>query len=311
MDRRPCSAMAVPAVLAMPADRVLRQIPELVAGVLVATMARRNPVAMAAPGIAFSTMSLKSQIFTSSGTFTPTTSAIWVKGVGGGGGASGNPGKSGNYQAIGGGAGGAGECCGRFPIPVTIGSPITINIGGGGAGGIGAVSSGGSTGTATSVAGFALQPGLGAFATGGSTTFQQLGASGGGVGAQLNDLSSGTKLGRRESPSYTSGANGGNGGSGLTEPSGGGGRRIGQYSQPGIVDIPAHNNCGGGGACTEENSGGLPGDPGSAPDGGNAPANSGGGGGGACGTGQGPPERHQQNGGNGGSGYVVVSWIES
>jgi len=77
----------------------------------------------------------KAQLFTSTGTFTPTTEVIYITGAGGGGGGgSGNDSGSNGDSCAGGGGGAGGAYCLRRPLKVTPGVELDVVIGAGGAG---------------------------------------------------------------------------------------------------------------------------------------------------------------------------------
>src|SRR6185312_5673267 len=214
----------------------------------------------------------KSQTFTSSGTFTPSTGLIQAGGsvdvflVGGGGGGSNTGGGGGGGQVV--------------QTTLSVNAPVTVTIGAGGA----AQLNGGTTlFGATAAAGGS-----------GSSNFDG-GASGGGIsgGAQhLGLVSSNAGGGGGAStagypaifapappPSYASTPVCGNGGGGINGYDGGGGGAVQN----------------GGGGCGAGSSGGGNG---GFVTGSNGLANTGGGGGGAGGG----------TGGSGGSGIVIVTW---
>lgn len=127
----------------------------------------------------------KNQVFTSSGTYTPTTGMVYcqiicIGGGGGGGGAV----ATGSGQVSVGGGGGAGEyAVGAFSAS-TIGASQTVTIGSGGAGGAGTNGSGGSTSSVGSL--ISAAGGSGAAAStansGTQTALEGLGGTGGAGG---------------------------------------------------------------------------------------------------------------------------------
>jgi hypothetical protein len=102
--------------------------------------------------------SLKSQTFTSSGTFTVPTgiTSVWVTMIGGG--------STGNVGGFGATGGGSGAFCYKRPFPVTAGASLTVTIGGGGAG---TATGTGNNGSATSFSSLTVSGGVGAVDTGG------------------------------------------------------------------------------------------------------------------------------------------------
>jgi hypothetical protein len=99
-------------------------------------------------GGAFTT---KNQVFTTTGTYTPTTGMAWcqIEVVGGGGGGAGCPASVGISSPVGGG-GGAGGYARKIVSAATIGVSQAVTIGAGGAGGAAGLNAGNS-GTTTSV----------------------------------------------------------------------------------------------------------------------------------------------------------------
>ena len=121
-----------------------------------------------------------SQTFSSSGTFTPTTSTIWITAIAPGGGGAGSYSAS-NFGESGGG-GGSGDYIIKQAFTVTIGVPISITIGSPGTGG---APGAGSVGT-----------------TGGNLTIGSLITLNGGLhaGDGTNNLTPGGKSGTNSSP---------------------------------------------------------------------------------------------------------------
>jgi len=239
--------------------------------------------------------STKSEEFITNNTFNPPTgvTGVWLTLVGGGGGGKG----SADGAASGQGGGSSAEIAQNLHVSVS--GPVTITIGGGGAGG--AINTNGADGGATSFGSYVALGGYGA-------TLQQ-GALGGGVNGGLGGTSSITPgvgaIGGAEAPTYFGG--GGGGGANTTAGSGkngSAGAGSGGTITGGAGGIGSTNGGGGGGgAATIYGAGGAGGAANGA--GQNATTGNygagGGGGGGNNGTGQ--------IGGNGASGYVLVSWI--
>lgn len=116
--------------------------------------------------------SVVTQVFTSSGTYTPTSGMSYciVQIVGGGGGGGGTP----NVSGTAGGGGGGGGYSSKTLSAATVGASQSITIGNGGAGGL--PSSAGSTGGTTSFGSiFSADGGLG----GQSATLNYVGGNGG------------------------------------------------------------------------------------------------------------------------------------
>lgn len=169
--------------------------------------------------ISHRTLSVGTQVFTASGTFTPPTGVTYVSlfMLSGGGGGSGG---SGGNNATGGGGGGAG---GSFvpgmPYAVTAGSPYTVTINAGGTGGAGGSSAGGA--------------GSGG-AQGGSVVFDTItvpGGSGGtdptGATAVASSPASGSgQTGGSNRANYLAGGSGANGTATSAGVGGGGGASV-------------------------------------------------------------------------------------
>jgi hypothetical protein len=222
------------------------------------------------------------QVFTASGTFTPSAALLAAGGTvfvfmvgGGGGGGAPNAVNGGVY----GGGGGGGGVLKRW---TTVNGATAVTVGGGGAGGYYA-----------------------AGAAGGTTSFGSLSVTGGGPGAGGVNVQTGLGGNSGNSPFVTPGANY-SGGAGAGGPAGPatvapGGNVAGGCGGPGIDGYGGGGGFGGtSGNTYSYHSLGGPGG-GSAQTTINAVANSGGGGGGLGVSGY---------GGNGGSGIVIVTWSE-
>lgn len=172
-------------------------------------------------------MSVVTQVFTSSGTYTPTSGMLycWVRVIGGGGGGGGTTTTNG-VQASAGGGGGAGGYTEKVFSAATIGANQTITINNGGTAGAVAGGNGGTGGTASFGALIAATGGVGGFgqnAQGIIGRGQNGGEGGTGSGGDVNTTGQGGGYGL---VSYAqNGAVGGWGGSG---PFGGGARPIGE-----------------------------------------------------------------------------------
>lgn len=250
----------------------------------------------------------KSQLFTSSGTWTAPAGVSSAKITQVGGGAGGGPGQTG--FGGGGGGGGAGEFCRRRTIVVTPGADYTITIGAGGT----SVWNG-TQGT-----------------RGGTTSFDTLVKCDGGWGGTSQDCAGNTHKNSAKGGGYN----------GLTpESESGGGNSCGRFALAGlaesptyyggasgcgppidggttiIVGAPCEGNNGGAGGAGSANMGaggaascfGVGGDGGRenfAEDGHPPPAGSYGAGGGGCGEGDGVTHI---KGGDGRGGACMVEWI--
>jgi len=173
------------------------------ASITVDSKGRLTNAANGAVGTTVATV--RSQVFTSSGTYTPSAGMLYciVEGVGGGGGGGG--GAASGIRA--GGGGGAGGYFRETYSAATIGASKAITIGAGGAGG----STAGSNGTA----GGTTSVGALAQATGGAGGFGTSGTSGGGSGgvgssADINITGGGGGSGIGISPTAAIGGAGGN-----------------------------------------------------------------------------------------------------
>jgi len=180
------------------------------------------------------------QIFTSSGTYTPTVGMVEcdLECVGGGGG--GGPCGSVGGQQHGGGGGGSGGYSKKRASAADIGASKTVTIGAGGAGGTGP-STEGSNGGATSVGSLCVANGGGcglSNPSGGAN----YGNSGAGASAGTGDITIPGHAGAR-GPSATSLATGASSGDGGSSLMGAGGRGVG-----GTGTGSAGGNYGGGGA---------------------------------------------------------------
>ena len=229
---------------------------------------------------------LKSQVFTSSGTWTQPANVNFVKVLligGGGGGGGGGRGSA----KTGGGGGSGGELIFR---EVAVTANVSVTVGAGGLGGAGETGGTGNDGN-----------------DGGDTTFASIGARGGqhgsrGGNASIPELGIGGFLGISESPLGSSIADGG--GRNATFKRLLGKAITGFGASPGATPDGTINGFGGGGVRGDGGDGGS----GRGVDGGDAADNSGsGGGGGYSDTSSGVSGT---DGGDGGSGYAVVYWTE-
>lgn len=239
--------------------------------------------------------------FTSSGTFTVPAgcSKIDIFCVGGGGGGSGAYGTGTGYLTRGGGGGGGGGYTKTVSnVSVTAGTSYAVTVGAGGTGGTGGTGTGsthdGTSGGTSSVGSLCSANGgiNGAYSSGAGK-----GGSGGGSGSSTTSWSSTASY-----PGYNGGSNGGNGAQNNTTGKGQGTttRAFGESSNT------LYAGGGGGGSCY-----GSPVGQGGAGGGGNGnssgTANTGGGGGGGlAGTTNSSGNSTFTNGGNGGSGIVII-----
>lgn len=253
-------------------------------------------------------MPLKSQIFSSNGNFTVPANVgmLWLNRVGGGGGGCQVNNGLGPH-----GGGGAGEFSLSSPLAVNPGDVIAIVVGAPGLGGVGSPNASATAGGSSIVGTYGVLGGNFIAQTSGQTEIGANGATGGGpsggAGGNLQLSSSGSP-GKAESPTCYGGAGGGHSG-GLQFSNGIGGQQIGEWSAPSQT-IGSGPTPGGRGGCSAFSSGAL---------GGIYPTNNGDGGvGGSPGSGGGggcevslTGQPQHTNGGNGGSGSVVVFWIAS
>ena len=124
------------------------------------------------------------QIFTASGTYTPTSgmAKCIVQCLGGGGAGGGTPTSGGSSGAVGGGGGGGGFSQ-SFVTSATIGASQAVTIGAGGTGAAGAVGgNGGDTSVGSIVIGKGGTGGAVGVSTAANTTFSTLGGAGGVAG---------------------------------------------------------------------------------------------------------------------------------
>ena len=234
---------------------------------------------------------LKSQAFTSDGTWTLPTGVTlcWVTAVGGGGG-----GEAGITSTRGGGAGGGGAYYYRFPV--TVSANVSVTIGTAGTAGTGSSGANGGTGGNTTFGALLTAHG----GLGGGISGSGYGGTGGGdVGFGANQATAGSA---GNSPTirgsfYIPGAGGGAGTT--TSPTSGG---AGAYQVRYAGGAGGASTYGGGGGAGAMGAGGTGGTSGVAGTAGatNGGAGGGGGWGGATYT----------NGGAGGTGWLLVEWIE-
>lgn len=293
--------MVVPAAMQTAAALTLRRIRARVVVGPVVTTAPRKRAAMAGRVTSCFCMSLRSRVFTSSGTFVVPTgvSWLWVSQMAGGGGGSS---QTGNQDGKGG--GGSGEFCHMLPVPVVAGDSYSITVGAAGTGATGSPEVGANNGGTSTISGFSV---LGGFksAQGSGQTF---GGAGGGPNGGGGGTGGGTagSAGAAESPTCFGGTGGGAGGS---NPGAVGGQVIGQYTSVAGIVPSGGTDPGGSGGASWLGDGGTGGDGNVSED----PANEGGvggtgaGGGGAGADGGSGPS--PAGGGAGGIGRVVVFWM--
>jgi hypothetical protein len=239
---------------------------------------------------------LRSQVFTSSGTFTVPANVSNVIIVGCGGGGGGGGGGASNGAAGGGGGGGVGANPFVVTLPVTSGGGYTVTIGAGGSagaagvyGGGGAGGSGGAGGTTTFGSGlrfFGGNGGVGGVMNGaggsGGTTGTGIGFfTSGGAGGNYH--AAGNNGGNGAASNYSGAGTGGTGG-GATAGGGGGGGGAG-------LGVGGFGGAGGGGTSGSNGASGI------------YCAGAGGGGGGDDNTNSGGA------GGSGGGGFIEVYWV--
>jgi hypothetical protein len=206
--------------------------------------------------------SVKSQVFTSSGTYTPSTGMVYciIEALGGGGGGGGTA-ASGSYTQTGSaGGGGAGSYSRKFATASDIGASKTVTIGAAGSGASAGNNSGGNGGD-TSVGTLCVGKG-GTGGSGTSATSQSAGGAGGVAGT--GDLTIAGASGSRGVVSTSAVVVNTKGGDGASSPYGGGG--IGMDGAGANTGGAATGyGAGGGGACDFYSSaarGGFAGSPG-------------------------------------------------
>ena len=239
---------------------------------------------------------LKSQTFTSSGSFTVPSGVTGVMVTmqgGGGGGSSSCP----SFNAIGCPGGASGYYIVSQVFSVTPGQVISITIGGGGSGAFSAYYQGnvaaGSSGGATAFGGYSIAGGGGGN-SGGGGTLAYLGGRGGRSALATNSPWGGSSLATVNSPFAS------------TSTGFGDGANVQAYGGP-FNDSGGYRMSGGAGGLYGAGGTGAFADDYGYATGGSGGANSGAGGGGAINRG-GDTGVYAQ-GGNGGSGIVVVAWI--
>lgn len=186
--------------------------------------------------------SINVQVFTSSGTYTPTSGMKYcvIECLGGGGGGGGAAITAANEFATGGGGGGGGYA--RVAASAaTIGASKTVTIGSGGAGGTGAAQ--GSTGGTTSLGTLCVATGGtgGSFVSPINSALSTCIGGNGGIGTTGSVMAAGGCGAAGFGSSVTQGTIGGAGGSSVY---GGGGQATGSANTPGIIG----QNYGGGGS---------------------------------------------------------------
>lgn len=213
---------------------------------------------------------VRSQLFNTpgNGTFTASTSVIYVTVMGGGGGGGGGSGEGGSGD-FGGGGGGSGQFIPRTPLIVTNGNDYSVVVGAGGSGGTAGAATGGN-----------LDGGAGG--VGGTSTFSTLLTASGGGGGGGGDYNTAPGAGGSGGSYNSVGILGKNGNAGGNEDGGTGAISalgsiggVGGIVSVGTSSIVSMQGCGGGG--------------------------------GGCGTNT-PPNSPGYAGGNGSSGFVLVEY---
>lgn len=213
---------------------------------------------------------VRSQLFNTpgNGTFTASTSVIYVTVMGGGGGGGGGSGEGGSGD-FGGGGGGSGQFIPRTPLIVTNGNDYSVVVGAGGSGGTAGAATGGN-----------LDGGAGG--VGGTSTFSTLLTASGGGGGGGGDYNTAPGAGGSGGSYNSVGILGKNGNAGGNEDGGTGAISalgsiggVGGIVSVGTSSIVSMQGCGGGG--------------------------------GGCGTNT-YPNSPGYAGGNGSSGFVLVEY---
>lgn len=207
----------------------------------VTTSASGNTVTFTGSGSGGGFTSIVYQVFTSSGTYTPTAGTVYaiVECVGGGGGGGGADVTSATTISCGAGGGGGGYAKSTYPVATITGQ--TVTIGAGGSGGVG--KNAGNNGSSTSLGTLVVAGGGLGGAASDTSTSNHSGGGGAGTGTTGQILLSGSP----GSPGYGSGntSNGGTGGSSIM---GGGGRAA---TSNGNGTVGGNYGGGGGGAASE------------------------------------------------------------
>ncbi len=246
-----------------------------------------------------------SQLFTLSGSFTPTVPLVYITGCAGGGGGAGghnaNPG-------AGGGGGTGGQCVSKMPVAVTPGAVLTLTVGIAGVGGA-AGANGGVVSTTTSIAGLPI----GTYTLLGSgtaaATFGAVDVAGNGGYCGVTAGGTGDTDGGQQNAQCAYRTAGGDlvgtttGASGGSDSTAGGACNLpqGGYSTGAAVTGAAASGTMGGGGCGGSTSFGVGGAGGSGAVGTTASVGYGGGGGGGAAT---------FAGGNGAPGFLLLEWDE-